>query len=161
MVQKYIAVIVVILLVGATSPAFAGEFVNQSLIAKVRLANLPSPVLPSAKMVSPRVTLSNMAGTVAMAPPQSGQGPAPEKKSGSGELTTKGKVFKWVGIGLIAEGGFDAAYGAAILKDPCSDFKGFSCTSNYSTVRGAWLGASAGVAIVGVIFLIKGLHSRQ
>jgi hypothetical protein len=77
-------------------------------------------------------------------------------------MSTKGKVFTWVGVGLIAEGGFDAAYGAAILKDPCSGVSGpyVTCTSNYSTVRGVWLGASAAVAAIGVIFLIKGLHSR-
>jgi hypothetical protein len=78
-------------------------------------------------------------------------------------LTTKGKIFTWVGVGLIAEAGFDAAYGAAILKDPCKGLSGpyVTCTSNFSTVRDVYFGLAAGVAAIGVIFLIKGLHSRQ
>ncbi len=163
MVQKYIAVLCAVLLFGATTPAFAGDYVNHNLLAKVRLSNVAFPALASSNVLPSKATFGSMAGSlaIAMAPPQSGQGQAQQAKPRSGELTTKGKVLKWVGIGLIAEGAFDAAYGAAILKDPCSGYSSGRCTSNYSTVRGTWLGASAGVAVVGVILLVKGLHSKQ
>ena len=153
-----IAVLLAVMLFGATPPAFAGDYVNQNLLAKVRFSNLASPALASSKVLPSRVTFGSMTG-LAMAPPQSGQNPTPPAKSTSGGLTTKGKVFTWVGIGLIGSGVAEAAYGAAVLKDPCSGRR--SCTSNYSTVRGTWLGMCGASVVVGAILLVKGLRSKQ
>ena len=128
MVQKYIAVLLVLTTLGLTSPCLAGDFANLTPLLQTRLANLTPP----------RATLGSLTGGLAFAPPQSGQPSQPGQPqaqaapSGSGGMSTKGKVFTWVGVGLIAEGGFDAAYGAAILKDPCSGVSGpyVTCTSN-------------------------------
>ncbi|MCL4488911.1 MAG: hypothetical protein M1570_12375 [Chloroflexi bacterium] len=167
MVQKYIAVLLVLMLTGLTTPAFAQDFVNHNLLPKrFSVSTLASSGLASSKAVPTRAALGKLG--VAWAPPQAGQGQGQATKSNSGGLTTKGKVLTWVGVGLLAESGFNAAYGAAILKDPCGGVKSvsvpgysYSCTSNYSTVRGIWFGASAAVAVTGVILLVKGLHNRQ
>jgi hypothetical protein len=158
MVQKYIAAILVFTVLGLTPPAFAGDFVNSKLLPKrFPASNLTSSALANPQIVPSRTTFGNLAGSVALAPPQSGG--ASQAKSGG--LTTKGKVFTIVGIGLMAEGALSGAYGAAILSDPCAGYRSGSCTSNYNTVRATYFGICAASVVVGAIFLIKGLHSRE
>lgn len=152
MVRNYIALITIVALLGFCLPVMAGDLVSPNLLPNSSMAvrhNIPATI----------GAFSMPEGT-----PQAGQAPsttpAPASSS-SGELTTKGKVLKWVGIGLMAEGALDGVYGVAILSDPCKDFPSGTCTSNYSTVRGAYLGACAGVVAVGAILLVKGLHSKM
>ena len=58
MVQKYVAALVVLLMFAMTTPAFAGDLVNPKL-------------LPPAFS---RTSFGQLAGSVAFAPPQAGQG---------------------------------------------------------------------------------------
>jgi hypothetical protein len=162
-VQKYIAAVVVLVLLSLNAPAFAGEFVNRNLPSnRVPLFSLAPTTAVDSSVLIPRAALGNL-GVFAVAPPQSGQGQTPASKPKTGALTTKGRVFKWVGIGLMAEGAFSGLYGAAVLSDPCSGMSGryVSCTSNYTTVRATWFGICAASVVTGAILLVKGLHSRE
>jgi hypothetical protein len=144
MVQKYIAAILVLTLLGLATPAMAGDLVNPNLIPK-------------------RPTYAGLAPGLAFSPQQtSPSAPGTPAKSGSGELTTAGKVMKWVGIGLIASGGAETIY-AATIKDPCAGISGpyVSCTSNYSTVRAVYYGSGGASIGVGAILLIVGLHKKM
>src|ERR1017187_6955757 len=113
MVQKYIAALLVFTILGFVTPCMAGDFTNSTPLLQTHLVN--------PKLIPQRASLGNLAGGLAFAPPQTPLAqPAPSHK---GELTTGGKVMKWVGIGLMIEGAGTAAYGATV-SDPCKGLSG-------------------------------------
>jgi len=148
MTQKYISVLVVMTLLAAASPVFAGELVNPNLLSD----KLALPALAS----SPA-----MASGVALALPQSSQSQL-AAHSGEGELTGKGKVFKWLGVGLMLGGGALIARGATV-SNPCNAFAGpgVICTSNYQAVRAASLGVGGASAGAGFIMFLRHNHYRE
>jgi hypothetical protein len=152
MVQKYIAALLVLTVLGFVTPCMAGDFTNSTPLTQTHLINLNS--------INHRAALGNLAGGLAFAPPQTPQAQkaAPAK---TGELTTGGKIMKWVGIGLMAEGAGVVAYGATI-KDPCSAYgPGYICTSNYTTVRATSFAAGGASIGIGAVLLIIGLHKKN
>jgi hypothetical protein len=154
MVQKYISMIVVLLLLGFTMPAFAGDYVNPNLLPN----RLPLTASVSSSLAG-RVTLTP---GLAFAPPQAGQSqqtPAPQnppvKGKGGGS-----KVYKVVGIVMMGAGSALIARGA-VLSDPCKGLNGpyVLCTSNYTTVRAASFGVGGGLAGGGLILFLHGRHA--
>jgi hypothetical protein len=137
-------------MLGFVTPCMAGDFSNSAPMAQTHLVN--------PKFIPQRGAYSNLAGALAFAPPQTPQAQA--APASTGELSTGGKIMKWVGIGLMAEGAGLATYGA-VLSDPCKGFSSGICTSNYSTVRGTYLGAGGASIVIGAILLIKGLHKKN
>src|ERR1017187_2264642 len=86
MVQKYIAALLVFTILGFVTPCMAGDFTNSTPLLQTHLVN--------PKLIPQRASLGNLAGGLAFAPPQTPLAqPAPSHK---GELTTGGKVMKWV-----------------------------------------------------------------
>ena len=162
MVQKYIAVFLVFMLSSLTAaPAFAGDYTNAKLLPhRLPMAGSASAALASSTALPPRTTFNEVVGALAFAPQQPGQ-PQPQPASPTkGELTTAGKVMKWVGIGLIGAGAADIAVGAAISNtNTCA---GVSNCININGVARTVYYASGGVSIgVGAVLLIVGLHKRE
>ena len=158
MVQKYIAVLLVLTTLGITSPCMAGDFANLRPLMQTRLVSLTPH----------RATLGSMAGGLAFAPPQSGQSGQPQAqaaRSNSGELTTGGKVMKWIGIGLIASGVAEAALGALAFKDDkvCAGSGSYSycATTDNSSVRKFYYAGGGASVGIGAILLLVGLHKKQ
>jgi hypothetical protein len=150
MIRNYIALITIIALVGMCSPVLAGDLV--------------SPNLLPASSVAVRQNIPATIAAFSM-PEGAGQTPAAAPKpasSGGKQRTTKGKVLIGVGAGLAGVGAALLISGAT-LKDPCAGISGpyITCTSNYTSVRGARIGVGAGSAVAGVILLIKGLGDKQ
>jgi hypothetical protein len=162
MVQKYISMCLVLLLVGLTTPAFAGDYVNARLLPQ----KLPLPAL--ATLPPPASMESNLAlhSGLALATPQSGQtqldpNQATGARSGNGELTGKGVAFKWLGVGLMVGGGALIARGATI-SNPCNGYgPGVLCTSNYAQVRAVSIGLGAALAGTGALLFARHNHYRE
>ena len=162
MVQKYIAVFLVFMLSSmAAAPAFAGDYTNTKLLPhRLPLSVSASAALATSAAIPARTTFSEMAGTLAFAPQQPGQ-PQPQATSPSkGELTTAGKVMKWVGIALMAGGAADVAAGAVVSNsNSCAGSS--NCLDLGSIARPVYY-ASGGVSIgIGAVLLIVGLHKRE
>jgi hypothetical protein len=157
MVQKYIAVFLVVMLPGLATPAFAGDYMNTKLLPQ----RFPL-VLEISTAQPPGTTFSEMPGTLAFAPQQSSQDqaqPAQPAQPNSGQWTSGGK--KWGGIALMIGGGALLARGAAIT-DPCTGFSGpdVLCTSNYQTVRATSFAiGGVAVAVGAVLFSLR--HHRK
>jgi hypothetical protein len=127
--------------------------------------NIPAKVnlnlAPNLNFASKKMTVNPFRGGYLFSPPQTPQTPqATPAKSSKGELTTAGKVMKWVGIGLIGEGALTMGLGAATASSDCSanGLGGTNCTSDLKAVYYGMGGASIGV---GVVLLLVGLHKRQ
>jgi len=168
-VQKYIALILALMLSGLTAaPAFAGDYMNLKLLPhRIPFAESASSALASSAALPPRTTFSEMAGALAFAPPQTGQGqpaqpapPAPPAQPAKKELTTKGKIMKWVGIGLMASGGIDIAAGAAVSGSSSCNGNSY-CTTVNSVSKGIYYGSGGACIGVGAILLIFGLRNRE
>jgi hypothetical protein len=105
MVQKYIAVFLVLMLSGLAAPAFAGDFVNMKLIPQSFPLALASPAA-----IPPATGPSAIAGTLAYAMPQSSQGqpaqPSQAKPVSTRHWSKAGKIMTVIGIGLAGAGGF-------------------------------------------------------
>jgi hypothetical protein len=139
MVQKCIAVFLVLMLSGLAAPAFAADYMNTKLIPKT---------FPLA-----------MASSSAFALPQSSQPqaqptqPAQPTTPNSGVSTSGG--MKWGGIVLMIGGAGLVARGASIT-DPCSAYSGpgVLCTSNYQEVRAASLALGGAALVAGVVLFL-------
>lgn len=97
------------------------------------------------------------------APQQSGQQqPGPTPQNQKKQLTTAGKVLKWVGVGLMAEGGLDFAVGAADANTTVctSTTNNTSCISG-STIRDVWFGLGGVTAGVGALLFFIGIHKTE
>ncbi len=101
MVQKCIAVLLVLMLSGLAAPAFAGDFVNMKLVAQSLPLSLLSPAA---------IPPSAVGGTLAYAMPQSSQAqstqPSQAKPASTRHWSKAGKIMTVVGIGLAGAGGF-------------------------------------------------------
>ena len=152
MVQKYIAALLVLTMLGLATPCLAADFANPAPLLQAHLVN--------PKFIPQRASFGSLAGSLAFAPPQSPQGQA--LKPSSRSLTTAGKVMKWIGIGLMISGGAEAGYGA-IVKDPCSGLSGpyLTCTSNYTTVRTVYFAAGGASVGIGAVLLLVGLRKKE
>ena len=101
MVQKYIAVFLVVMLSSmAAAPAFAGDYTNTKLLPH-RLPLSGSAALASSTVLPPRSTFNQMAGAVAFAP-QQGQ---PTQPTPTRHWSKAGKILTFIGLGLAAAGG--------------------------------------------------------
>jgi hypothetical protein len=126
-----------------------------------------APVLSSSRLLEPAglslsVRSSPLSSKFAFAPQSSATSPGASSAPHTGDLSTKGKVFKWVGVGLMAVGGANIIRGA-ILSNPCNQFQGpgVFCSSNYSEVRAASFGFGGAAAGAGLfMYLIHG-HYRN
>jgi hypothetical protein len=141
--QKLISLSLVLLL-GTTLPTFAADFANSNLLPH----RLP--------LAANRVILGP---GVAFAPPQSGQSQSPQTpaaQSRPAKSGGSGSGHKILGLVLLGAGGGLIARGA-ILSDPCKGLNGngYSCTSNYTTVRAVSFGSGAGLSITGLILLLR------
>jgi hypothetical protein len=160
MLQKCISLCLVVALLSVAAPAFAGDEMN------------PQPPQQSVAATAatvftfhPPAGLNTFKAAIALAPPRilSGEQNPPSQTSptpnDSGSLSTKGKVFKWLGIAMLGGGGALIGRGVA-LSDPCKAYSGpgVICTSNYQEVRGASIGLGAALAGVGAVMLA--LHGR-
>lgn len=91
------------------------------------------------------------------APLPPGQKAAPASQSPKKQLTTAGRVLKWVGVGLMATGGLDiAATAAASASRSCGPY-GF-CDDTVRNELYAFGGALAGV---GAALFFIGIHRTE
>jgi hypothetical protein len=93
--------------------------------------------------------------------PDPGQATASGQKSSSGELTTAGKVLKWVGIGLMGAGGAEVAVGATAFKDSCYGSGIYSACTDYSPTRRIYYVSGAATAGIGAVLFLVGIHKKQ
>lgn len=162
MMQKYVAVLLVVMLSGLAAPAFAGDYRNTKLLPQSF-----SLVLARPAAFAPVTRFGATAGTVAFAPPQSGQSQAqpPQSsqpqmqpaKANRGGLTRRGKVMLGVGIGMMGVGGANVAYGA-FAADPCSGQSG--CISNAGLARPVDIGLGSALIAVGAVLVLASRHHR-
>ena len=106
MVQKYIAVFLVLMLSSLTAaPAFAGDYTNAKLLPhRLPLSGSAAAALASSTALPPRATFSEMVATAAFAPQQPGQG-QPSQPAPARHWSKAGKVMTVIGLGLAAAGG--------------------------------------------------------
>jgi hypothetical protein len=148
MVQKCIAVFLVLMLSGLAAPAFAADYTNTKLIPNtfpMALASSSAFALPQSSQPQAQPTSQPQAQ------------PQPPKPNSGASETNAG--MKWGGIVLMIGGAGLVARGASIT-DPCSAYSGpgVLCTSNYQTVRAASL-ALGGVALVtGAVLFMRRHH---
>lgn len=144
MVQKYVAVLLVMTMFGLACPAMAGDFVNPKLLPK-------------------RMTYGQIVGTIALSPQTSQRPmatPGTPAKSSSGELTTGGKVMKWVGVGLMGGAALDAVYGGVIYKQAdniCGSYNVSGCSSG----KGMFFASAGVVGGIGLVLFLIGRTKKQ
>ena len=170
MAQRCIATLLVLTMLGSISPAMAGDFVNRKLIqpSAATFNQLTGGLAfgtrlnesTASGLLIPRTTVSQIRGAVAMAPPQNPQpSQAPAQDQGS-ELTTAGKVMKWVGVGLMADGGLDVALGAAVYGNSSCSGSSYCVDFNDATQKVMY---GIGIAQIGaglVLFLVGRTKKR-
>jgi hypothetical protein len=165
-IRQCMAVVLVGALPALCSPASAGDFVAQKfnvsaagLGVTLGLRSISSePGLPGSGMqlgiASANAAFPSQAPTQQQ-PPQPASPPPPAQH---GSLTTKGKVLKWVGVGLMGSGGLTAGLGAA-------EYSSSNCNSqiviNCSEVRTAVIATGAAIAGVGAVLFFIGIHNRE
>lgn len=149
MVQRYIAALLILTLLVLATPVWAGDYVNP-------------------KFLPPKATYSRLARNFALAMPQSGQqsppaGQAQQSQPGSKRsLTTTGKVLKWVGIGLMAEGALTIGLGEAVYKgNGCAASYSGSCGLDNSDARNIYRGVGGASIGTGLVLLLVGLSKKQ
>ena len=155
MVQRYIAALLVLTMMGLATPCLAADFANPTPLLQTHLVN--------PKFIPQRASFGSLAGSLAFAPPQTAQGQP--TKSSNRSLTTAGKVMKWIGIGLMISGAAEVAVGAAAFKNDkvCAGSGSYSyCAStDYSGVRNAYY-VSGGASIgIGAVLLLVGLRKKD
>lgn len=145
MIRKSIAVFLVATVLGMASPLFAGDEPDPKIV-------LPKPV-----------SFGLLHNYVAYAPQQSGQQQQPSQppQSQKKQLTTAGKVLKWVGIGLMGEGALDFAL-AGTANSTCSGLNAYNGTNSCTnTVRDVYFGAGGATIGVGALLFFIGIHKTQ
>lgn len=168
MIRQYLALLLIGCLLGMCAPAFAGEgdFVATTFVAPQKktvlvagLGNMYSTSgLPNftTRVERPRFAAFDL--------PQSGQqqpGQSPASQPTAKQLTTAGKVMKWVGIGLMGEGALTMGLGAAEGSSASGACGAGAYQVSCGTVRGVYYGIG-GVSIgVGAILLVVGLHKKE
>jgi hypothetical protein len=146
LVQKSIAGFLVATVLGTVSPVFAGDEPDPKFL-------LPKPA-----------SFGLLHNYLPYAPQQSGQQQPPSQppQSQKKQLTTAGKVLKWVGVGLMAEGGLDFAVGAADANTTvCTSITNNNFCISGSTVRDVWFGLGGVTAGVGAILFFVGIHKTE
>ncbi len=142
--SKALATCAVAALLGLVSPVFAADQPD------------PNFVLPKLHTVGP---MHNYVLFAPLPPGQQAAPAAPAAQNQRKQLTTAGKVLKWVGVGLMAEGGLDFALGAAASNTVCTNYN-FSCVGS-STVRDVYFGLGGVAAGVGAALFFVGIHKTQ
>jgi hypothetical protein len=161
MLREYVSVSLVLVLLGLGTPAFAGDFVNPNPLPR----KLALTALNAAPAMEPGVALNS---GLAPALPQSGQIPGTQMEPAQAsavrpaELTAKGRVFKWLGVGLMV-GGAALMIRGATLSDPCNAFTGpgVFCTSNYTQIRAVSLGIGGASVGAGLLMFLRHNHYRE
>jgi len=126
------------------SPLFAGDLVDPKLL----LQN-PAPPSPAGWLHA----------EIAFAPPW----PAPQQQPSRPanqpkQLTTTGKILKWVGVGLMGEGALTVGLGAAIgASGECGGAYQVSC----GTAKGVYYGVGGTSIGVGLVLFLVGIHKKQ
>ena len=170
MVQRYIAALLILMLLGVVTPAYAEEYVNPRLLPRRTQPLSTAPAtLASTRFRPSGATYSRAAGRFALALPQSGQEsppqsgePQPAQQSSKRSLTTAGKVLKWVGIGLMAEGGLTIGVGEAVYKgNGCASGYGNSCILDNSDLRNVYRGIGGASIGVGIVLMLVGLSKKE
>jgi hypothetical protein len=165
-IRQCVAVVLVGALPAVCSPALAGDFVAQrfnvssaGLGVTLGLRSVSSePGLPGPGTQLGIANANAAFTSPAPAPQQPPQPASPPPPAQHGSLTTKGKVLKWVGVGLMGSGGLTAGLGAA-------EYSSGNCNSqiiiNCSEVRTAVIATGAAIAGVGAVLFFIGIHNRE
>ncbi|MGA2739287.1 MAG: hypothetical protein ABSG65_17840 [Bryobacteraceae bacterium] len=148
-IRQCVAIALVGALLGVCSPVLAGDFVPQKfnvspagLGVTLGLRSVPSGANAAFSLQDPNQQPSR--------PPT----PPPQQQR---SLTTKGKVLKWVGVGLMGSGGLTAGLGAA-------EYSSGNCSSlviNCSELRTAFVATGAVIAGVGAVLFFIGIHNKE
>ena len=139
MIHRLIAVSLVLVLVGTVTPLFAGDLVDPKLLPWKTSVYRPFRIH------------TGMAFAPAQTAPveQPTQTPAQRK-----QLTRAGRVLKWIGVGLMAEGALAIGVGAA---ESCSGGWDFGC----QTARKVYYGFGGVSAGVGAVLFFVGIHKKE
>lgn len=121
MVQKYIAALLVLTMLGLTSPCLAGDLASPKPLPQSR--HLVNP-----KFIPQRATFSRVAGSLAFAPPESGQGQTGKSStaaSGQAGMTKGGKIVTGIGLAMVGTGAVMIAKGgqSAVGGDMAVDWR--------------------------------------
>jgi hypothetical protein len=156
-IRQWVAVVLVGALPGLCSPVLAGDFIARTI--SIPPAGLGVTLglgsgSPEAGLPSGNAAFSFQAPDQQQ-PPQPASPPPPAQQR---SLTTKGKVLKWVGVGLMGSGGLTAGLGAAEFSSSnCSPYSPISC----STARNVYLATGGAIAGVGALLFFIGIHNRE
>ena len=155
-IRQCVAVVLVGALPGLCSPVLAGDFIARTI--SIPPAGLG--VTLGLGSGSPEAGLPGGNAAFSFQSPDQQQPPQPASPPPSAQqrsLTTKGKVLKWVGVGLMGSGALTAGLGAA-------EFSSSNCSSyviNCSTARNVYLAAGGAIAGVGALLFLIGIHNKE
>lgn len=138
MIQRYLALMMVVMLIGLSSPALAGDLVSPKLTASL-----------SADAVRPYVP-GRIAAFSLQAPGQSQSPAAPVEK----HWTRGGKVMTIIGASLVAAGAFMMTRENSTISSSCG-----SSSCREWQINWRWTGA--GTAASGAALMIIGLTRRH
>ena len=148
MVQKYIALILVLTLSGlAAAPAFAGDYTNTKLLPhRILTAGSTSQALATSTAVPSRTTFSQMAGTLAFAPPQASQAQPAKPAASTRHWTKGGKIMTIIGLSCVAAGGIMMTkQNQTISSTGSTDLQ-----INWKATGAIWIGGGAVLALIGL-----------
>jgi hypothetical protein len=147
MIRRCVALLLVSSLLGLCSPAIAGDLVSFRFTARQQDAKVAN--------FSTLLALPHTPGAFYIPPPgqQQPSQPAPSQPK---HLTTTGKVLKWVGIGLMAEGAVWVGLGAAVSNTCSQEY----CISP-GLAKGVYYGIGGASIGTGAILLLVGLHKKE
>jgi hypothetical protein len=160
MIQKHVAILCALLLLGGTSSAFGAEYVNQNYFAKIRPSSVFSPPISGAQAFSSKVALGAISGRLAaFSPLPQGQQPS-QTQSQPKHLTGGGKAMVIVGIVLIVSGGLTAAAGKLANSNNTGCGSGYGEVS-CSTVSGVYYGLGGAQVVTGALLLVFGSRRKE
>lgn len=144
MVQKPISIVLVLVLLGFTCPAFAGDYVNTNLHVRLfPLAASAPPGLATRAALLPGLAFGlPQAGQTAVS---SGQAPQTKPANSSRGWSQKGKILTGIGLGLMATGfAGEMTYRFS---------RGTGCISNPVACKS---GPGSGLNVFGIVALASG-----
>lgn len=139
-IRRPFALLLIVTISAAFSPLFAADPADSKFV-------LPKPV-----------PFGLMHNYVPYAPQQAVP-PATPPPSQKKQLTTAGKVMKWVGIGLMADGGASIGIGAAGGFSACATNSYASACSSLGS--GFWYGVGGAEVGVGALLFFLGIHKTE
>jgi hypothetical protein len=155
-IRQCVALLLVSSLLALCSPAIAGDLVSIRFTAPQHDTDVNMYLASGLPNFSTRAGLPGTRAAFYI-PPSGQQTPSQAPPGQPKHLTTTGKVLKWVGIGLMAEGAVVVGLGTSVIHS-CNS--GEICVDR-GLAQGVYYGIGGASIATGVVLLIVGLHKKE